>query len=317
VGDFAEAFRRAEIDGRGTGSEERRAAASAPAPPPDWVPIPDPQDDEEGAYDASLTPWRQEAIAEEPSEEEAEPLEIPRSEYSFFLSPGEAGRFWRGRAIRLEKPETVASCFHHFALRVRKELEQRETGTVLITSPLRREGKTVTACNLAVALASMAPGRRIALLDLDLRSPSVFAAMGVMPLVGVEDVLAERAPLDSACIRMEGASLDLLPATNPVPDAHELLASSALPALFRELAKRYETVVCDVPPVLPVPDVPLILPHVGAWVAVARAGLTRRSAFSDMLDLLTEQKLIGSFLNCAPAPRHAEREMSHPDVGEC
>jgi len=316
MGDFAEAFRRAKIDERESRTEswEQRAPASAPATPPDWVPLPVPEDEdeEERPCDASLAPWRQEETAEEPPEEAAEPLEILRSKHGF----------WRGRAILLEEPGTIASCFRHFALRVRQELEQRQTGSVLITSPLRGEGKTVTACNLALALASIAPGRRIALLDLDLRSPSVFAAMGVMPLVGVEDVLEGEASLDSACIRMEGTSLDLLPATNPVPDAHELLASTELPALFRELEKRYETIVCDAPPVLPVPDVPLILPHVGAWVAVARAGLTRRGAFSDMLDLLTEEKLIGSFLNCAPASRHAEPdafdpESDDPDVGDC
>jgi tetratricopeptide (TPR) repeat protein len=86
VGYFAEALRRAKIDGRGIGSGEPRAAASTPAPPPDWVPIPDPQDEEERApipqdeeeraCDASRAPWRREAIAEEPSEEEAKPLEI-------------------------------------------------------------------------------------------------------------------------------------------------------------------------------------------------------------------------------------------------
>jgi Mrp family chromosome partitioning ATPase len=252
---------------------------------------------------ASLAPWRQEETAEEPPEEEADQPETLRSKNGF----------WRGRAILVAESPAVASSFHHFALRVRQELDQRQTSSVLITSPLRGEGKTVTACNLALALASMAPGRRIALLELDLRSPSVGAAMGVMPLVGVEDVLAGNACLASACIRMDEASLDLLPAANPVPDAHELLASTELPALLRDLAKSYETIVCDAPPVLPVPDVPLILPHVGAWVAVARAGLTRRGAFSDMLDLLTEEKLIGSFLNCAPASRHAEHDASDPE----
>ena len=80
MGDFAEAFRRAKIDERESRTEswEQRAPASAPAPPPDWVPLPVPEDEdeEERACDASLAPWRQETIAEEPSEEAAEPLEI-------------------------------------------------------------------------------------------------------------------------------------------------------------------------------------------------------------------------------------------------
>jgi Mrp family chromosome partitioning ATPase len=297
LGEIAEALRRARIERIRTGGSEpgpsARAAASAPARLPDRGPHSVPQDEAERVIGASPAPWRHEAIALE----EAEPLGIPRSKKGF----------WRGRAVLLEKPGPAARCFRHFALRVREELERRETGTLLVTSPLRGEGKTITACNLALALASMAPGRRIALVDLDLRSHSVSTVMGFVAKVGVEDVLAGRASLDIACIRTDVASLDLLPAADSHPDAHELLATAELPALLRELARRYETVVCDAPPVLPVPDVPLILPHVGAWLAVARAGRTRPSTVSDMLDLLPGQKLIGTFLNCAPAPRHADQ----------
>ena len=96
MGDYAEALRRAQTDGRATGSEEPRASASAPATPPDWVPhpVPEDEDEEERACDASLAPWRQEAIAEEPSKAEAEPLEIRAADLTRRIgeSPETAGR---------------------------------------------------------------------------------------------------------------------------------------------------------------------------------------------------------------------------------
>ena len=102
-------------------------------------------------------------------------IEIPRHKYGF----------WVARAV-LVNGSAVADRFRHFALRVKQDLEERGAKSVVVTSALRGDGKTVTACNLALALASIAAGKRIALLDLDLRSPSIARAMATVPIAGVE-----------------------------------------------------------------------------------------------------------------------------------
>ena len=178
-------------------------------------------------------------------------------------------------------------------------LETRDLRSVLITSALNGEGKTLVACNLALALASMAGERRIALLDLDLRRPTISTCMGIAPRFGIERVLRGEIDLRCARIRTNLSALDLFLARNPVPHAHEVLAGSSLPLLIEELSRHYRTIVCDTPPTLVVPDVELIAPHVGGCVLVARAGVTRRSPFREMLALLPQDKLIGSFLNYA------------------
>jgi capsular exopolysaccharide synthesis family protein len=230
--------------------------------------------------------------------------------------------FWQARAVVMERAGAVAERFRHLAVRVRRELDASGSQTLLVASSLREEGKTVTSCNLALALASMASERRIALLDLDLRRPSVARAMGVRPKIGLEQVLRGEVSLASARIRTDVPALDLFLAASPMRHAHEVLATPALPKVLAELRQQYAIVVVDTPPVLLVPDVPLIVPHFDACLVVARVGKTARSAFQDMLGLLPRQKVLGGFLNEVRAAGHASQygyylgEDDEPDEDE-
>ena len=91
---------------------------------------------------------------------------------------------WAPRALLVEPRHAVAESFRSFAIRLRPLVEARAQRTVVVTSALRREGKTTTACNLALALASMAAERHIALVDLDLHRPSVARGLALRPRVG-------------------------------------------------------------------------------------------------------------------------------------
>jgi len=214
---------------------------------------------------------------------------------------------WPARAVLLDPRQPHTERFRRFAVRVRQELKRHEMKTVLITSPVRSEGKTFTACNLVLALASMAAGGRIALLELDVRRPSAAQGLGVDPRVGIEEVLTGAATLEAARIRTELPSLDLYLVREPPPQAHEILNLPSLEAIFCELGTRYDAVVVDSPPVLPVPDVSLILGHVDACVAVVRAGSSRLAAAHDMFEQLPRDKLLGVFVNDTGAPRRSEQ----------
>jgi Mrp family chromosome partitioning ATPase len=321
VGDFADAERRAELEQREHAEKleklerqhveklerehveefERRRMDAARQEARDEAP-PAPAPVASGGLSAFSRSGAVIEDADGGGEEEGSRSEILRVKYGF----------WQARAVLLGH-SAAAERFRHFALRVQHELERIRTGSVLVTSAVPGEGKTIAACNLALALATMAGERRIALVDLDLRRPSVCRALGGHPRVGFEDVISNRAPLDSACMRTDQPSLDVFPVVEPVPQAHELLGSPLVASALRELTSRYDTVVYDAPPVLPVPDVPLVMPYVGACVLVARAGETQRSAFLDMLALLPREKLIGTFLNEAAQPRHARQYLVYDD----
>ena len=215
-------------------------------------------------------------------------------------------REWASRVVWMERSGPYAEAFRHLAVRVRTELGSRGASSLMITSALPQEGKTLTACNLALALASLTTTERVALVDLDLRVPSVSATFGVQTRVGVGEVLAGDASLQTVVVATD-AGLDLYPVAARYLAAHQLLGRSELPDLMKQLETRYRWVICDTGPALLVPDVQIIAPHVGACLAVVRSGRTPRSALRALGDRLPQGKMIGFFLNDARPPAHARR----------
>lgn len=218
---------------------------------------------------------------------------------------------WFPRAVLTDQHSPVAERYRHLAIQVRRGLQAIGSRSVVVTSAVRAEGKTVTACNLALALASVAAGRRVALIDLDLRRHSVAAGLGIQPAVGIESVLRGEASLAEACVATDVGDLDVYPARRSLPAAHELLAGSRLAEVAAELESRYSLVVCDSPPILPVPDVSLVAAHFGACLVVTRAGRTRRAALQELMHLLPEDHLLGTVLNDAPKAANREHYYYH------
>ena len=284
MGEITDALRRAQKE------RHRRAQQRSSLPPieaeegPSLVPVSPPEAADSAATRAPLE-------------------ETHRHESDVHVSDSE-DRPYAARVVLAQHQGRFAERFRQFALRLVRELESRRTRGVLGTSAVRADGKTTIACNLALALASMAAGRRIALVELDLRRPSICKDLGLTPPpVGFERVLTGEVPLDAACLRSD-TGVDLFLIGEPVENAHEILARRELGSVLTELKERYDTTVLDTPPVLLVPDVSLILPYVEACVTVVRNCATPLSAIRSMLDVLPEEKIVGAFLNDAREPRH-------------
>ncbi len=175
--------------------------------------------------------------------------------------------------------------------------------TLVITSPNSNEGKSSTAINLAVSFAQAQ--KRVILIDADMRRPrlhEVFAAPIGKEAVGLAGVLSERHTLDDAILTRNDDlpdNLHLLLCGEIPPNPAELLDSPATRKLLAELATRYDVVLLDSPPVLPVTD-PLILARVAdGVVVVARCQSTTRSELQGALSLLRrgDNNLLGVVLN--------------------
>jgi Mrp family chromosome partitioning ATPase len=231
------------------------------------------------------------------------------------LVPEDRAGEWAGRAILVDRKGPVAESCRHLALRLRKELERRKLRSFAVAGPLREEGKTTLACDIALALASLSPGRRVALVDLDLRRPSVSNVLRLGKGPGIDDYLSGDADLASVRVSIEVPELDIFPARAPRAAAHELLVQGALPALVAELERRYAVTVFDTPPALLVPDVKILLEHVKSYAAVGRSGRTRRKAFAHMVDLLDREGLLGAILNEGQLPTSVRHYGYYADVG--
>jgi len=295
MGEIAEAFRRStEIASKDRNAARRRATSlrlvtSPTATREDEAKAPDPQ----RVYAAAKVNIAAQTVpAAMPPRRSAHG--VPRAK----ISKRKVGP-WQARVGHVEDASRATEAFRHFAIRLNRELSAKRVNTVLITSASVGEGRTTTACNLALALASLSPGKRVALVDLDLRAPSLGNALRIMPKVGLEDVLAGKAPLCASQIRTDHPSLDVFLVKESRERAHELLVSEKLAQSIIELSGHYGTVIFDSPPALPVPDANIIAQQVGACVPIARAGVTRLAAFDSMRKALPAEKIIGAFLNKA------------------
>jgi Mrp family chromosome partitioning ATPase len=200
-------------------------------------------------------------------------------------------------AVVLENGPNAEAC-RHVALRLRSAMEARGAHSAVIVSAERGDGKTTVACNLAIAMGSLSRGRDVALLDLDLRKPSIASYLSLSGSAGIEAVLLGQSTLDEVRVEVANPAIDVYPALVPQRAAHELLVLPQLGELLGLLERRYAAVIIDTPPAPVVPDANLILRHVAACVPVVRTGKTRARSFRRLVDCLPGTQLAGWILNC-------------------
>jgi capsular exopolysaccharide synthesis family protein len=156
---------------------------------------------------------------------------------------------------------------------------------IAVTSPLKGEGKTTVATNLAVSLARA--NNRVILVDADLRRPQVAKRMGVdEDHQGLSSVLLG-AKLDDALHEVTpfGSHLRVLPAGPKPPNPSELIGSKRMSALLSELAEMADVVVIDTTPLLVVSDAFPLLEQVSGTVGIARLDQTPREAIQRMVEI--------------------------------
>lgn len=159
--------------------------------------------------------------------------------------------------------------------------------SLLVTSTIPGEGKSVTACNLAVAMAL--DGRRVILVDADLRRPTVHAKLGLpQQNAGLTNVLLGRRSLESALQETSIPGLRVLAAGSLPPNPAELLNSRAMHQLHEELKEHADVVIFDSPPCLATADAQVLSALVDGVVYVVHLGETKKSALRHAFDLLRQ-----------------------------
>ena len=164
----------------------------------------------------------------------------------------------------------LAETFGHLRTNVLAGVDRKHT-SVLVTSATSAEGVTTTVCNLGLSLAKA--GAHVVIVDANLRSPSVAACLGVGATPGLTDVLDLIEPLNVA-VRPVGPALDALPSGPRPPNPSELLGSKPMTDLLASLREKYDVVLIDAPPLLPVTDAAVLAPRVDAILVVVRYGRT-------------------------------------------
>ena len=156
--------------------------------------------------------------------------------------------------------------------------------TLLITSPSPGEGKSTLASNLAVAMAQA--GNRILLLDADFRKPTQQKVWGIDRGIGLSNVLAGNQSLVEAVRPTSIPGLDVLPC-GPIPaNPSEILNSQMFADVLEKVAEKYDHVLLDSPPVMPVTDARILAASADVTILAVRAEKTQRKAAIFARDVL-------------------------------
>lgn len=173
--------------------------------------------------------------------------------------------------------------------------------SLLVTSAVSDEGKTMVACNIAVTLAQL--GVDVVLMEGDLRRPRVAEYMGVERAVGLTSVLMGWTHWSEALQHWGGDDVRLrVMACGPTPpNPSEMLAGEAMDRLMTELEDNCDVVIIDGPPLLPVADSAVLAASASGTIVVVRQGKTKRQQIERALASLdaVDAHLYGLVLNMA------------------
>ncbi|WP_257430236.1 polysaccharide biosynthesis tyrosine autokinase [Nocardioides carbamazepini] len=157
---------------------------------------------------------------------------------------------------------------------------------LVITSAVPGEGKTMTATNLAVALAQT--GRNTLIIDADLRRPRVATTLGLDPAIGLTTALIGRTEIHDAIQVHEASGLHVLASGAKPPNPTEILQSRITQDLLQRLRASYDIVIIDAPPLLPVADTSVLATIGDGVILVVRHAETTRDQVAEAVKRLNQ-----------------------------
>lgn len=153
-------------------------------------------------------------------------------------------------------------------------LVDSSNNVVMFTGPSPSIGKSFITSNVAAVLART--GKRVLLIDGDLRLSGLSRAYGCTSSVGLSDVIAGVSEIEASIVKIERSNLDFLPGGSLPQNAADHLSNAVVADLFKSLSARYDVVIVDTAPLLLVPDAAILAPYCGGNVfLVARAAVTK------------------------------------------
>ncbi len=189
-------------------------------------------------------------------------------------------------------------------------LHNTQRKLIAVSSSVPGEGKTTTSVNLALSFSKL---ERVLLVDCDLRKPSIAQRFKLNPSTpGLVNHLLMNNPLEECITSIEGTNLDVMSAGMVAPDPQELLGSQGFTELIEKLETKYDRIIIDTPPILPVKDSFIVGKMTGGIILVLKANSTTKSVYKHTMTLFTKHKIVidGVVLNQVPAAKKGKHTYS-------
>src|SRR3954468_6492826 len=203
------------------------------------------------------------------------------------------------RLVAALAPQSLpAEQYRSLRTRVARAENGRPLRAIIITSPNKGDGKSLTAAHLALTMAQEY-NQRVLLLDADLRRPSLHRLFGISDTPGLTDVLMGGASIDEALATVPDPRRTILPAGVVPTHPAELLGSASMRRILDGLRTRFDRIIIDMPPASPLADVSVASGMVDGVLMIVRAGVTPKPAIERALSGLDAAKVLGLVLNDA------------------
>lgn len=213
-----------------------------------------------------------------------------------------------GSLIALEEPRSpVVEAYRAIRTSINYASVDKPLRSIMVTSMDPGEGKTTTLGNLAVVFAQT--GKKVLVVDCDLRKPRIHKVFGVSNSYGLSNILAQTVeiPLEQGMQHTKIENLKILTSGPLPPNPAEWLGSKKMKKILERMAEYADIVIIDTPPSLAVTDAAVLAPQTDGVVLIARAGQTRKDALKDTIDQLrsANANILGVVLNDLDVSRSA------------
>lgn len=205
------------------------------------------------------------------------------------------------KLITLKNPKSrTAEAFRTLRTNIQFSSLDKELQTIAVTSSGSGEGKSTVIANLAITMAES--GKKVILVDCDLRKPSIHKKMGISNALGLTNVLVQDVKKEDCMVKTEVDNLLILTSGPIPPNPAELLGSKKMRAFIEALKDEFDLILIDAPPVLAVTDAQILSTVVDGVIFVASYGEAQKNAIVDAKQLIDKVggKILGVVFNKVP-----------------
>ncbi|RDU37241.1 capsular biosynthesis protein [Neobacillus piezotolerans] len=192
---------------------------------------------------------------------------------------------------------TISEQYRTIRTNIQFSSVDREVRSLMVTSSGPSEGKSTTASNLAVVFAQQ--GKKVLLVDADMRRPTVHYTFNLPNTFGMTNVLTKQISFSEAVRNTDVEDLYVLSSGPIPPNPAELLGAATMGQLFEEALEMFDLVIFDTPPVLAVTDAQILANKCDGTLLVIYSGKTQIELITKAKELLdaAQGKLLGTVLN--------------------